>query len=135
VPIRAGHVRRWVPAVCVAAAAFTLAQSVSLILAPRNPIPFLRAFSAPAWEIVLTAPQWDRTVVAARACPPGEAYGGAPLVALAAGRSLPAGQPDQFLPSHSPTLSAVNAQIGAVKDVCPPLNAGVPTTTASLSGR
>jgi hypothetical protein len=91
----------WVPALCVTGLAFTFAQSISLIAAPHNPIPFLRPFSAPAWEIVLTRPQFERSVAAARACPPGDPYGGAPLVALAAGRSLPAGQPDQFLPSHS----------------------------------
>jgi hypothetical protein len=111
---------RWLPRLCVLALAFTLAQSVSLIAAPHNPVPFLRAFSAPAWEIAMTGPQFEHSVAAARACPPGEPYGGAPLVALAAGRSLPADQPDQFLPSHSPTLAAVNAQIAAVHDVCPP---------------
>ncbi len=111
---------RWLPALCRAGLAFTLAQSISLIAAPHNPIPFLRAFSAPAWGIVMTGPQFEQTVAAARACPPGEPYGGFPLVALAAGRSLPAGQPDQFLPSHSPTLAAVNAQIVAVRSVCPP---------------
>ena len=109
------------PALCVTALAFSLAQSVSLIAAPHNPIPFLRAFSAPAWEILMTGRQFEQTVAAARACPPGDSYGGAPLVALAAGRSLPAGQPDQFLPSHSPTLTAVNAQIAAARNVCPPM--------------
>ncbi len=117
---------RWLPAVCLAGLAFTLAQSASLIAAPHNPVPFLRAFSAPAWEISMTGPQFEHVVAAARACPPGEPYGGAPLVALAAGRSLPADQPDQFLPSHSPTLAAVNAQIAAVRNVCP---------AAAVSGR
>jgi hypothetical protein len=111
----------WVPALCVAALGFTLAQSISLFTAPHHPIPFLRAFSAPAWEIGLTGRQFEQTVAAARTCPPGDSYGGAPLVALAAGRSSPAGQPDQFLPSHSPTLAAVNAQIAAAKNVCPPM--------------
>lgn len=112
---------RWLPAVCVAALAFTLAQSISLITAPHNPVPWLRAFSAPAWEIVLTGPQFEHTVAAARACPPGDPYGGPPLVALDADRSLPAGQPDEFLPSHSQTLADVNAQIAAARNVCPPL--------------
>jgi hypothetical protein len=111
---------RWLPAVCLAALAFTLAQSISLITSPGNAIPFLRAFSAPAWGIAMTGPQFEHMVAAARACPPGEPYGGAPLIALAAGRVLPAGQPDQFLPSHSATLASVNAQIVAVKNVCPP---------------
>jgi hypothetical protein len=111
---------RWIAAGCALALAFTLAQSVSLIASPQNPIPFLRAFSAPAWEMILTGPQFEQAVVTARACPPGEAYGGPPLVALAAGRTLPAGQPDEFLPSHSPTLATVKSEIAAVKPVCPP---------------
>jgi hypothetical protein len=110
---------RWAAAACAVGAVFTLAQSISLIASPHNPIPFLRAFSAPAWEITLTGDQFDQAVRAARACPPGAAYGGPPLVALAAGRLLPAGQPDEFLPSHSVTLASVNAQITAVRDVCP----------------
>jgi hypothetical protein len=115
----ASHRRRWLAALCTLALVFTVAQSVSLIAAPHNPIPFLRAFSAPAWEILLTGPQLRQAVAAARACPPGEAYGGSPLVAFMAGRRLPADQPDQFLPSHSSTLAAVQAQIAAVRPLCP----------------
>jgi hypothetical protein len=109
---------RWPAFACAVALAFTLAQSISLIVSPHNPIPFLRAFSAPAWEITLTGPQLLQAAADARACPPGQAYGGPPLVALMAGRSLPAGQPDEFLPSHSSTLASVNARILAVKPVC-----------------
>lgn len=108
-----------VPAVlCVAGAAFTLAQSVSLIASPHNPIPFLRAFSAPAWEITMTSRQLEASVAAARACPPGAPYGGAPLIAMIANRLPPAGQPDGFLPLHSSTLAAVAAQIRAARGVC-----------------
>jgi hypothetical protein len=110
--------RRWMAAGCIVALAFTLAQSISLITAPSNAIPFLRAFSAPAWGITLTGPQFETAVAGARSCPPGQPYNGPPLVALAAGRSLPAGQPDQFLPSHSSTLAAVNAEILAARPVC-----------------
>jgi hypothetical protein len=116
---RSGERTGWLPALCGAALLFTLAQGMSLIASPTDPVPFLRAFSAPAWEITLTAPQFEGAVRDARACPSGEVLGGPPLVALAAGRSLPAGQPDEFLPGHSSTLAAVNAQIAAVKPVCP----------------
>jgi hypothetical protein len=109
-------------AACGLGLVFTLAQSVSLIASPHNAIPFLRAFSAPAWEIALTGPQFESVVAGARRCPPGEPYGGAPLAALAAGRLLPAGQPDEFLPTHSPTLAAVARQIAAVHPVCPPIS-------------
>ena len=110
---------RLAAAACAVGAVFTLAQSISLIASPSHPIPFLRAFSAPAWEITLTPAQFEQAVRNARACPAGQAYGGPPLIALAADRQLPADQPDQFLPSHSVTLAAVNAQITAVTAVCP----------------
>ena len=109
---------RLAAAICLLGLIFTLAQSVSLIASPHNPVPFLRAFSAPAWEILMTRPQFDATVAAARKCPPGASYGGPPLVAFVAGRRPPAGQPDQFLPTHSVTLAAVAAQIRAAKNVC-----------------
>jgi hypothetical protein len=103
---------------CAAGAAFTLAQSVSLIASPHNPIPFLRAFSAPAWEITMTSRQLEAAVAAARACPPGAPSGGPPVIAMIAKRLPPAGQPDGFLPLHSSTLAAVAAQIRAVRGVC-----------------
>jgi hypothetical protein len=106
-------------ALCAAGLVFTLAQSVSLFASPQHPRPFLRAFSAPAWGATLTAPQFASAVRAARACPPGQPYGGPPLVALAAGRPVADDQPDQFLPSHSPTLAAVSARIAAAGPACP----------------
>lgn len=103
---------------CTAGAVFSLAQSISLIASPHNPIPFLRAFSAPAWEITMTSRQLEAAVAAAHACPPGAPYGSAPLIAMIAKRLPPAGQPDGFLPLHSSTLAAVAAQIRAARGVC-----------------
>jgi hypothetical protein len=103
---------------CGAGIAFTLGQSVSLMASPHNPIPFLRAESAPAWEILMTQPQLRAAVASARACPRGEPYGGPPLIAFMAGRSVPAGQPDQFITTRAKTLSSVRARIAAVKRVC-----------------
>jgi hypothetical protein len=123
--VREFAVRRATAIVCLAGLAFTLAQSASLIASPTDAIPFERAFSAPAWEIALTAPEFEDLVANARRCPPGEPYGGPPLAALAAGRELPAGQADEFLPTHSPTLAAVARQIAAVHPVC---SAAVPLT-------
>jgi hypothetical protein len=113
-----GHRARLIAGACTLGIAFTLAQSVSLMASPHNPIPFLRAESAPAWEILMTGPQLRAAVASARACPPGEPYGGPPLIAFMAGRSVPAGQPDQFITTRASTLSSVRAQIAAVKRVC-----------------
>ena len=110
--------QKWLAAACSIALAFTLAQSISLITSPHNPIPFLRAFSAPAWEITLTAPQLRAAVAAVRTCPPGEPYAGAPLIAFMAGHPPPDDQPDQFLPAHASTLASVHAQILAVRPLC-----------------
>jgi len=116
---RPGAATRAVAAACVGALLFTLAQTVSLFTSPAHPVPFLRPGSAPAWGALLTAPQFDAAVRAARSCPPEQAYGGPPLVALAAGRSVPDDQPDQFLPTHSSALAGVRARIAAVGPVCP----------------
>jgi hypothetical protein len=108
----------WIAAACAAGLLFTLAQSASLIASPHNPVPFLRAGSRPAWEIVMTAPQLRTAVAAARACPAGVPYGGPPLVAFIAGREVPAGQPDQFIITHAVVLSSIRTRIAAVKVVC-----------------
>jgi hypothetical protein len=109
---------RLIAAACGLGIVFTLGQSISLMASPHNPIPFLRAASAPAWEILMTGPQLRAAVASARACPPGEPYGGPPLIAFMADRSVPAGQPDQFITLRAATLSSVRAQIAAVKHVC-----------------
>ena len=110
--------QKWLAAACSIALAFTLAQSISLITSPHNPTPFLRAFSAPAWEIALTAPQLRAAVAAVRTCPPGEPYAGAPLIAFMAGHPPPDDQPDQFLSFHSSALASVHAHILAVRPLC-----------------
>ena len=116
--VRTAPRQLWLAAACSIALAFTLAQSASLITSPHNPIPFLRAFSAPAWEITLTAHQLRAAVAAVRTCPPGEPYAGAPLIAFMAGHPPPDDQPDQFLPSHAATLASVHAEILAVRPLC-----------------
>ena len=86
----------------------------------------------------MSATEFEQFAAAARTCPPGEAYGGPPLIAFAAGRTLPADQPDEFLPSHSSTLAAVNAQIAAARPVCPAviaININGTGTPPPISGR
>jgi hypothetical protein len=66
----------------------------------------------------MTASELRRAVARARACPPGAAFGGAPLIAFLAGRHPPADQPDQFIISHARTLKGVRLEVGAVPGVC-----------------
>jgi hypothetical protein len=103
----------------VAALAFVAAQSASLITSPHHPQPFLRAGSRPAWGVSLTAPELRRAVAEARACPPGAAFGGPPLIALIADRRPPAGQVDEFIITHARVLHRVREEVVAVRDVCP----------------
>ncbi len=109
----------WLPVLCVCALLFTLAQSVSLIVAPKHSEPFLRVFSRPAWAILMTGSQFLATVAQAKRCPPGVPYSGPPLIAFAAGRPMPAGQPDQFITTRATTLASVHARLDAVTRVCP----------------
>lgn len=109
-------------ATVVAGLLFVLVQSVSLLASPHHPEPFLRAFSRSAWSVALTRSELDRVTRRVRACPPGLPYGGAPLVAFVAGRSMPDDQPDQFILGHAATLRGVEAQAqrAAARGVCPP---------------
>ncbi|HWH11895.1 MAG TPA: hypothetical protein VG165_12260 [Solirubrobacteraceae bacterium] len=98
---------------CLVGLAFTLVQTASLLGSPTNPAVFLRPGSRPAWAVTETAPQLRASVGAARACLPGLAFGGPPLVAMLAGRRMPDDQPDQFI-TRAPVLHAVRAAMALV---------------------
>jgi 4-amino-4-deoxy-L-arabinose transferase-like glycosyltransferase len=110
---------RWIGAIAVLALAFTFSQTVSLVASPHNPEPFLRPGSSPAWEIAMTSEQLHAAVKAARACPPRVPFSGPPLIAFVAGRSMPAGQPDQYLVTHARTVASVKARVAAAGRLCP----------------
>lgn len=100
--------------------AFTLAQSISLITTPRSATPFIYPTSERgAWGIDGDEQDVKAGIAAAEACPPGVAYSGPPFLAFLADRPMPDGQPDQFLPLHSPHLEDVGAAINAVQPRCP----------------
>lgn len=105
--------------VCAAAWLFTLAQSVSLVASPRHAEPFLRAGSGNAWYELMGSSELRAAVAAARRCPDDVPYSGPPLVAFAAGRPMPAGQPDTFIIGHAPTLNAFLVRVNAVTKRCP----------------
>jgi hypothetical protein len=109
--------------IALASILFVLAQSLSVIVSPSNPRPFLRVFSAPAWGATLTASQFDAAVVRVRACPPGLPYDGEPLLAFAAHRQMPGDQPDRFLVPRAPVLRSVEARVQAAlrRPYCPPV--------------
>ena len=104
--------------VVLASLAFVAAQSISLLASPKNPQPFLRVGSKPAWAVVMTASELRRAVAQARACPPGAAFGGPPLIAFIADRRPPADQPDQFIITHARTLNGVRREVDAARGVC-----------------
>lgn len=93
---------------------FTLVQGVSLMVAPRDPQPFLRlGASHPGWTVLLTRRQFEAAVRRAESCPPAAAYAGEGLVAFAAGRGAPADQPDPFI-TTVPALRGVRRRMQAV---------------------
>jgi hypothetical protein len=97
---------------------FTLAQSISLLVSPTDPEPFLRAASARVgWAVGLTRAELAAAVRAARACPRGSVFGGPPFIAFVAGRRVPDDQPDGFI-TATPVLHNVHERMLDARDVC-----------------
>lgn len=108
--------RPGVPAVALllVVAAFGLSQSASLLATDPTGLPFVYPLSdRGAWERELDESEVRAQVATARACPPGVPFSGPPYIAFLAGRSMPADQPDQYLPAHSATLADVFARMQA----------------------
>lgn len=114
--VRAGATRR--VALAGAAGALAAAQVGSLLLAPGDPSLFTRplARSGPAWT--MSPAQVDAAVAALRACPPGEASGGPPYLAFAAGRRIAGDQPDQFIVENAAGLARFRAAAGRDRPRC-----------------
>src|SRR4051812_32110661 len=107
---------RWVAPVAIA---FTLAQSLSLVLEPHTATPFIYPTSQRgAWGRDSDTKQVEAAVAKAEACPRGVVYAGPPFIALLAHRAMPDDQPDQFLPSRSTHLADVQKAIDAVEPRC-----------------
>jgi hypothetical protein len=103
-------------AVCLV---FSVAQGVSLLVAPESVFPFLRPESAPAWGVAQTEAQVDANVARLRACDPGLATALEPYISFIAHRRARGGQPDGFLPTHAAELQDVKARILADTPLCP----------------
>ena len=107
---------RWIAPVALA---FTLAQSLSLVLSPNTATPFIYPTSQRgAWGRDSDTKQVEAAVAKAEACPPGVVYAGPPFIALLAHRAMPDDQPDQFLPSRSTHLADVQKAMDAVQPRC-----------------
>jgi hypothetical protein len=107
---------RWVAPVALA---FTLVQSLSLVLESRTATPFIYPTSQRgAWGRDSDTAQVEAAVAKAEACPPGVVYAGPPFIAFLADRRMPDDQPDQFLPSRSTHLADVQKAMDAVQPRC-----------------
>jgi len=106
--------------VAAALGLLALAQSASLLADPANPRPFHRPLSStPGWKAGATRDETRRLVAVAKACPPGAAYTGPPLVAFIADRRVPADQPDAFIVSRAAMHAAVLQRLLADAPRCP----------------
>ncbi len=99
-------------AAVVAGLGLTAAQSASVLARPTSPALLEAPWSSIDLGARRTGAQTDADIRAARACPPGVPYSGAPYIAYRAGRRMPGDQPDQFIivePVHSAILRVAQA--------------------------
>lgn len=101
------------------AVVFTLAQSVALLASPRTGGSLFPRPGAVAWGVDLTGAETKALVASARECPANSAFSGPTTVAFRAGRRMPGGQPDTFLPSRARKLSHVQRAVLADTNRCP----------------
>lgn len=100
--------------------AFLLAQSVSLLAAPRSGgVVFLRPLSPPAWGIALTRREVDAQVSALQRCSRTLPSSQDPAVTFRAHRRMPGGQPDLFLPVRAKRLAGVAKRVADDRWRCP----------------
>jgi hypothetical protein len=77
--------------------ALLAAQSLSLVIAPGDPVIARRPFARAGLEYTLSPAAVTSAVAAAHRCPLGIAYSGPPYLAFLANRRMPGNQPDQFI--------------------------------------
>jgi hypothetical protein len=96
-----------------------LAQSVSLIVHPANPLIAKRPGAGSGLAYDAGPAAVNRTVNAARRCPPGRAYSGDPYYAFLAGRRMPGNQPDLFMLENARIDAGFARRAAADKPRCP----------------
>ncbi|MDQ6776441.1 MAG: hypothetical protein M3071_09555, partial [Actinomycetota bacterium] len=107
---------RWIVPVL---GAFLIAQSISLLIDPRDPGIARRLFSGYGLQFALSPAAVDNAVAAARRCPPGLAYSGAPFIAFLADRRMPGDQPDVFIVGSAPLNAPFARRADADTPRCP----------------
>lgn len=109
----------WRPLV-VMLGALLAAQSISLLVSPRDPWVATRPFaqSGLAWSDGPAAV--DRAVSEARRCPSSDAYSGNPYVAFLASRRMPGNQPDLFMLEHASANAGFARRAARDQPRCPP---------------
>ena len=97
------------------------AQSASILIDPANP-PVARRPGARSGLAEASSPAAvNAAVAAARRCPLGEAYSGAPYIAFLADRPMPGAQPDTFMLSYASADRAFARKAAADEPRCPPV--------------
>jgi hypothetical protein len=108
-------VPRWRLAAPIAMA-FLLAQGVGIVAGHG---PFVRPFSATAYERALSSAAVRSKSAAAQECPVDTRFSGPPFIAFVADRRMPDGQPDQFITSRAEVYEDVFARMRADGPFCP----------------
>jgi hypothetical protein len=107
---------RWLVALL---GALLAAQSLSLLIAPGDPVIARRPLAHSGLEYVLSPAAVTRAVAVARRCPPGVAYSGQPYLAFVSRRAMPGDQPDLFIIAHAPLDAPFARRAAADQPRCP----------------
>lgn len=110
-----------------AALALLLAQALSLLVAPDDPVLFTRPLAASGPARVMSDAEVARAAAAIRRCPAGSRYGGPPYLAFVAGRDIAGLQPDQFMIDNAADLARFRRAVQADRSIC----ATAPAATAT----
>ena len=100
--------------------ALLAAQSISLLVAPGNPVIARRPLAKQFGLNYTRSPAYVTQAVAlARKCPPGVPYSGPPYIAFLADRPMPGDQPDLFMLEYAPLDAAFARRAAADAVRCP----------------
>jgi hypothetical protein len=99
--------------------ALLTAQSVSLLVAPGDPIIARRPLARSGLEYALSPAAVRHAVAVADRCPPGIPYSGPPYIAFLADRRMPGDQPDLFMIRYAALDAQFARRAAAATARCP----------------